>query len=424
MSNDNGKSRSDAILIIGGGIAGMTAAVEAAEVGRTVYLVEKSPSLGGRVARMNKYFPKLCPPSCGLEINYQRIRKLHDRIKVLTLAEVESVSGEVGAFEVTVKIHPRYINQNCTVCDECVMVCPVDRPSEFDYGMGTTKAIYRPFDLAFPARYVIDMNVCKGKECAKCVEACSYEAIELDMQPTNMKLNVGAIVVATGWDPKDAAAIDNLGFGRCANVITNVMMERLAAPSGPTGGKILRPSDGQPARNVVFVQCAGSRDANHLPYCSGICCLASLKQASYLREADPEAKAHVFYIDLRASGAYEDFLVRIQEDENIVVKKGKVAKIEEDPQTKDLNLEVEDILGGGKLRVKADMVVLASGMVPSLAASPLPLTLSVDEYGFCAPGEQPRGIIAAGTAKGPTDVASAVQDATGAALEAIQSLKQ
>jgi quinone-modifying oxidoreductase subunit QmoA len=267
------------------------------------------------------------------------------------------------------------------------------------------------------------MSVCKGKECAKCVEACKYDAVDLDMAAKSMKLNVGAIVVATGWTPNDATAITNLGFGRYANVITNVMMERLAAPNGPTRGKILRPSDGKPVETAVFVQCAGSRDENHLPYCSGICCLASLKQANYLREQNPESKVHVFYIDLRARGAYEDFLVRIQEDENIVAQKGKVARIDEDPQTRDLEVQVEDIFGGSRKRVKADLVVLATGMVPSIAVDPLPLDLARDEYGFCACNGQPAGVIPAGTAKGPSDVATAIQDATGAALKAIQCVR-
>ncbi|MBM3333882.1 CoB--CoM heterodisulfide reductase iron-sulfur subunit A family protein [Candidatus Sumerlaeota bacterium] len=424
MSNDKETSRSDAILVIGGGISGLTVAVEATEVGHPVFLIERQASLGGRVAQMNKYFPKLCPPVCGLEINYQRIRKNADKIKTLTLAEVEKVSGKVGAFDVTVKTHPRYVNERCTACGDCVSVCPVERPNAFNYGMDKTKAIYRPYDMAYPARYAIDMGVCAGSGCAKCVQACKYNAIELDMAPQNVRLNVGAIVVATGWEPKDAAAMENLGFGKCANVITNVMMERLAAPSGPTGGKILRPSDGKPVRTAVFVQCAGSRDENHLPYCSAVCCLASLKQATYLREQNPEATAHVFYIDLRATGTYEDFLVRTQGDANIVVKKGKVAKVQENPETKDLVVEVEDILGGGKLRMNADLVVLATGVVPSQKTCPLPFEIRCDEYGFCAAGDQPPGVIAAGTAKAPSDVATAIQDATGAALKAIQCVRQ
>ncbi|MCX8036471.1 MAG: CoB--CoM heterodisulfide reductase iron-sulfur subunit A family protein [Candidatus Sumerlaeia bacterium] len=422
MSQDNGKSRSKAILVLGGGISGITTAVELAELGYEVYLAEQAASLGGRVALMNKYFPKLCPPACGLEINYQRIRKAHDKIKVLTLAKTVAISGQVGAFEATLDIQPRHVNEKCTACDDCAKVCPVERASENDYGMGKTKAIYLPHTMALPMRYVIDMKACKGKECAKCVEACKYGAIDLDMKSTRLTLNVGAIVVATGWVPNDASRITNLGFGTCANVITNVMMERLAAPNGPTQGKILRPSDGKPVQTAVFVQCAGSRDENHLPYCSSVCCLASLKQANYLREQNPESKAYVFYIDLRAGGIFEDFLTRMQSDPAIMVQKGKVAKVQEDPATRDLHIEVEDILGGGKLRMRADLVVLATGMVPGLRATPLPLQLACDEYGFCAADGQLPGIVPAGTAKGPTDVATAVQDATGAAIKAIQWL--
>jgi quinone-modifying oxidoreductase subunit QmoA len=422
MNNGCPKSQSDAILVIGGGISGITAAVEAAEMGRTVYLVEKSASLGGRVARMHQYFPKLCPPACGLEINYQRIRKNHDRIKVLAPAEVQAVRGEARAFEVTLQLQPRYVNEHCTACGQCEPVCPVRRPSDFDYGMGDTPAIHRPHEMAFPSWYFIERALCPPT-CSKCVEACPYGAIDLSMTPKTLNLSVGSIIVATGWAPYDAARIDNLGFGSARNIITNVMMERLAAPGGPTHGKILRPSDGKPVRRAVFVQCAGSRDLNHLAYCSGVCCLASLKQATYLRKQNPESEVYIFYIDLRAPGVFEDFLVQVEQDKHVVLKKGKVARVEEDPATHDLWIEVEDILEGGKLRLQADLVVLATGMTPSTREAPLPLALQYDQYGFCA-GDQPRGVIPAGTTKAPVDVASAIQDATGAVLEAIIAMRQ
>ncbi len=424
MSDENGKSLSKAILVVGGGISGITTAVEAAEVGYEVYLVEKSPSLGGRVAQMHLYFPKLCPPACGLEINYQRLKKNREKIKTFTLAEVVRISGQAGAFEVDIKVAPRYVNEKCTVCGECSKVCPADCPNDFNYGMDERKAVDLPHEMAYPFRYALDISACKGKECSKCVEACAYDAIDLEMTEKTLTLSVGAIVTATGWEPYDAKAIDNLGFGRFPNVITNVMMERLAAPGGPTGGKILRPSDGQPVRKAVFVQCAGSRDVNHLAYCSGVCCLASLKHATYLREKNPESEAHMFYIDLRTTGIYEDFLNIVQEDEKVHVTKGKVAKVEEIPETKNLVIEAEDILGGGKMRMEADLVVLATGMVPSAKANPLPLELNLDEYGFCSPNGHPAGVIAAGTAKGPTGVASSIQDATGAALKAIHITRQ
>jgi len=411
-----------AILVVGGGIAGITAAVEAAEAGYEVYLVEKNPYLGGRVAQLYKYFPKLCPPYCGLEINFQRIRK-EPRIRVFTLAEVEKIEGRPGSFDVAVVLHPRYVNDRCTACNACVAVCPVDRPNDFNFGMGTTRAIYLPHEMAFPMKYVIDDKACKLAECAKCVEVCQYQAIDLGMQPRTLTLKVGAVIMATGWKPYDASRIDNLGFGRHPNVITNVMMERLAAPNGPTRGRILRPSDGKPVESAVFVQCAGSRDVNHLGYCSSICCLASLKEATYLREQNPGAKAYVFYIDLRTPGTYEFFSKKVLGDANIAIMKGKVARVAEDPVTRDLTVEVEDILLGEKRKLTVDLVVLATGMAPSLEGTPPAAGVKLDGDSFVVPDASGEGIFAAGCARSPVDVATATQEGTAAALRAIQTIQ-
>ena len=420
-SEPSGSSLSRSILVVGGGIAGITAAIEAAETGYDVFLLEKEAYLGGRVAQLNKYFPKLCPPTCGLEINFQRIRN-NRRVHLYTLAEVHSISGGPGNFDVTVTQHSRYVNDRCTGCDKCVAVCPVDRPNAFNFGMDTTKAIYLPHLMAFPLKYVIDGSACKFEECAKCVEACPYQAIELAMSPQTFRLKVGAIIMATGWKPYQAAKIDNLGFGRYSDVISNMMMERMAAPNGPTQGRILRPSDGKPAKNVVFVQCAGQRDENHLGYCSGICCLASLKQATYVREQSPDAKVFIFYIDLRAPGTYGFFSQKVQADGQVSAIKGKVAKIVQDSSTRDLIVEAEDILSGEKIRVHADLVVLATGMVASLDEG-VPAGMHHDKDHFLLPEESAPGIFAAGCARGPVDVATAAQDATAAALKAMGAIR-
>lgn len=409
----------ESILVVGGGISGITAAIEAAEVGYEVILTERAPFLGGRVVRSNRYFPKLCAPTCGLEINFRRM-KSNPRVKLLTLTELESISGQEGAYEVTLKSKPGMVNDNCTICDECAKVCPVERPNDFNFGLDNTKAIYLPHSMAFPTRYVIDPDVCKGAECNKCVEACAYDAIDLNMPEKTVKLKVGSVVMATGWDPYDATKLDNLGFGAYENVINNVMMERLASDNGPTEGKIVRPSDGAEPKSIAFVQCAGSRDENHLPYCSGVCCMASLKQVTYVKERYPDAEVFVFYIDIRALGMLEDFYRRIQEYENLSFVRGKVAKIEEDPQTKNLTVEADDTLSGSRATQTVDMVVLATGIVPSSNGADVPADLVHDEYGFIASG--PPGISAAGCAKRPIDVATSVQDSTGAALKAIQSI--
>ena len=407
------------ILVIGAGISGITAAVEAAEVGYEVFLVEENPYLGGRVARTNQYFPKLCPPHCGLEINFKRI-KTNPNIKIFTLAEVENISGKEGNLEVNIKINPRRVNNNCTACDKCTEVCPVERPNDFNLGLDKTKAIYLPHSMAFPMQYVIDEGVCLGEECAKCVAVCPYNAIDLGMPEENLKLKLGAIILAAGWKPYDASKIDNLGYGLYPNVITNVMMERLASPTGPTQGKIVRPSDGKEAKSIAFVQCAGSRDENYLPYCSGVCCLASLKQAAYIKEQNPDAKITIFYIDIRTPGTFEDFYLQAQENKNLSLVKGKIAKIEQDPKTKDLTVEAEDTATGEKIKQKVGMVVLATGMVPSSADKKIPAQITYDDYGFVA-SELP-GIYAAGCAIRPTDVGTSVRSATGAALRAIQSI--
>ena len=411
-----GKS-TQTILVVGGGMSGLTAAVEIGEVGYDVILVEKRPYLGGRVAQLHHYFPKLCPPYCGLEINFRRIKD-NPRIKFFTLAEVEKISGQAGNFDVTIKLKPRYVNNNCTICGKCVEVCPIERDDEFNYGLSKTKAIYLPHEMSFPAKYVIDDTVCD--KCGKCVQACAYKAINLEEKEKTVNLKVGAIIWATGWKPYDATKMDNLGFGKYKNVITNVMMERLAAVNGPTKGKILRPSDNKEIKSIAFVQCAGSRDENHLPYCSAICCLASMKQAGYVKEQYPDAKVYIFYIDLRAYGRFEDFYNRIKEYKDVYFIKGKVAKITEKPD-KSLLVEAEDILSGKRTSQEVDMVVLATGMMPVTAEEKVPADVSYDDFNFIVSNSD-SGIYPAGCAKRPMDVASSVQDATAAALKAIQSI--
>ncbi|MBI4720938.1 MAG: CoB--CoM heterodisulfide reductase iron-sulfur subunit A family protein [Chitinivibrionia bacterium] len=416
----SGNGTKGTILVVGGGISGITAAVEASEAGCEVVLVEKNPYVGGRVAQMYQYFPKLCPPACGMEINYRRLRT-SGLIRTVTMAEVASIAGEPGNYRVTIAHQPRGVNEKCTVCGACVPVCPVERPNDFNWGMDTTKAIYLPFETAHPQQYVIDAAVCAGASCNKCVEACTYGAIELGGKSRTEEIHVGAVVFATGWDPYDAAKITNLGFGVYPDVITNVMMERLAALAGPTGGRIIRPSDGKGIESVAFVQCAGSRDENYLSHCSGVCCLASLKQATYIREQYPDARVYIFYIDVRAPGRLEDFYAARQADEKISLIKGKVARIEQDPSGSKLTVEAEDVLGGGIVRQTVDLVVLATGMVPSKIGASVPKELLKDEHGFLTPEQAQPGIAAAGCAKRPVDVAACVRDATGAALKALQS---
>ncbi|MGC8554039.1 MAG: NAD(P)-binding protein [Candidatus Acidulodesulfobacterium sp.] len=424
LNNEN------AVLIIGGGHSGVSAALEITEaVDKKVYIIEKKSYIGGRVLQMYKYFPKLCPPFCGFEINTKRIKSSTEgNINFLVSSSVEEIAKakEGSGYKVKIKQKPQYINDNCTVCGECAKVCPEERPNDFNYGMDNTKAIFMPAISSFPLKYSVDDKYCKFSACKKCEEACRYGAINLDAKENIIELSVSDIIFATGWKPYEVEKLENLGYGKYKNVITNVKMERLAAENGPTGGKILRPSDGKEVKNVAFIQCAGSRNENHLPYCSAICCMASLKQAMYLREKNPESSPVIFYIDLRTPGRYENFLNKAQSDEKIKFNKGIVGKISEDHETGDLLLDVEDMLSGKKNKVRAEMVVLASGMASNIKDDlkeikiDEEIKIDIDENGFIFNDNFKEGIFSAGVARFPLDVYMSGQSATSAALSVIQ----
>lgn len=422
MTDEKATPASGSILVVGGGISGLTTALEAAEVGYDVYLVEKNPCLGGRVLQLNQYFPKLCPPTCGLEINYRRIKD-NPRIKVMTMTEVKAVEGEPGAYKASLNIRPRYVNENCTACGACAEACQKEIDSQMDFGMAKTKAAYLPHVMAFPTRYVLDPSIIGTEDAQRCKDACLYDAIDLEMTETSLILDVGAVVWATGWQPYDAKKIDNLKFGQIDNVVTNMMMERMASTTGPTDGKIQCPASGEAPESVAFVQCAGSRDENHLPYCSYICCMASLKQATYVREQYPDAKIYIFYIDLRTPGnRYEKFYNKIKEDENVFFIKGKVAEVSEDAASKKVTVVAENAVSGEKIRQEVDLAVLATGMQPTAAAVKPAANLKFNADGFMLNDFEKGGMFAVGCANKPMDVVSSNQNATGMALKAIQTL--
>lgn len=405
-----------AILVVGGGISGLTAALEAAEVGNDVFLIDKNPSFGGRVAQLNEYFPKMCPPSCGLEINFKRIRNSR-KIRTYTMASVASVSGGPGNYEVSVEIAPRYVNSNCTACGDCAAACPDEIDNEFNFGMDKCKAAYLPHEMAFPRRYVIakDGLSAEGAEAVKA--SCKYDAVDLDMKRETITLNVASIVWATGWQPYAPEKMETLNFSKSNAVVTNMMVERMAAPNGPTGGKIVVPGTDKEIESIGFVQCAGSRDENHLEYCSYICCMATFKQMNYIREQYPEAKIYVFYIDLRTPGKYEKFREKLMADENAQFIKGKVADIEVDDD--GVTVIAEDAVSGDKVQQKVDLAVLATGMQPSFAEGGEPAGVKLDNNGFVL-SDYASGIIGAGCAKKASDVATTTQSSTAAALKAIQ----
>lgn len=416
MTDERSTPVAGGVLVVGGGISGLTAALEAAEVGKDVFLIEKNPYMGGRVAQLNQYFPKLCPPSCGLEINFKRVKN-NRRIRMYTLTEVKSVAGSAGNYQVTLETKPRYVNSNCTACGACAEACPEERTNAFNLGMDKTKAIYKAHDMAFPMRYVLDADACT--KCGKCVEVCAYQAIEMDMAAKTFTVDVASIVWATGWNPYDATRMTNLKFGSSNAIITNMMMERLAAPGGPTDGKILRPGDNKEPASFAFVQCAGSRDENHLEYCSFICCMATLKQITYIREQYPDAPVTVFYIDLRSPGKYEKFREKLMADPKVTFIKGKVADIIAEADG-GVTLVAENALTGDKVRVKADLAILATGMEPAARNLGAQFGLAMDKSGFII-ADEAKAMFAAGCAKKAADVVTSTQNSTAAALKAIQA---
>jgi len=411
----------ETILVVGGGISGMTAALEAAETGKQVVLVEKRSYLGGRVSQLYKYFPKLCFPTCGLEIN-QRRAKMNPNLRVLTMAEVTDIKGQPGSYTVSVKLSPRYINENCTACGDCEKAVETEFDDEYNYGLGKRKGAYLPYRMAHPQRYVLDPALVGTDEGRKAKDACKYDAIDLEMSEETIGFPCGAVVWATGWRPYDAAKIQPYGYDRIANVITSVEFERMADPSGPTGGKLVRPSDGKEAKKIAFIQCAGSRDHNYLMHCSRICCMASLKQCTYVSDAyGADADISVYYIDIRAIDRFEDFYQKVKQIEQVKFIKSKPAAVVADKEGNPVVHGV-DTEGYKRFEDTHDLVVLAIGMEPSVDKDSFPVGISINREGFIEAKPENGGIFAAGCTSDALDVNRAVQHATGAALRAIQTI--
>lgn len=410
----------ETILVVGGGISGLTAALEAAETGKQVVLLEKRPYLGGRVSQFYKYFPKLCFPTCGLEINQRRVKQ-NPNVTVLTMAEVTGIDGEAGNYRAKVRVTPRYINDKCTACGDCAKAVTTEFDDEYNYGLSKRKGAYLPYRMAHPNRYVIDPRLIGTPDADKAKAACKYNAVDLNMAEEDITIPCGAVIFATGWQPYDANKIQPYGYDRIQNVVTNVEFERMADPQGPTQGKIVRPSDGREAKRIAFIQCAGSRDHNHLLHCSRICCMVSLKQANYVLDAyGADADINIYYIDIRAIDRFEDFYAKVRDHKNVTFIKSKVASIVENKKNGSPVLHGVNTEGYHRYADEYDLVVLAIGMQPSVAAAQFPAKLVFNAEGFIEPAAENGGIFAAGVASDALDVNRATQHATGAALRAIQ----
>ena len=421
-------------LVIGGGIAGMNAALDLAEMGFKVYLLEKAESIGGHMAQLDKTFPTL---DCSICIEGPKMVDVgrHPNIEIISYADLLSVSGFIGNFKVKIRRNPRFvIPENCTGCGECRDVCPIEYPNEWDMSLGVRKAISVPFDQAVPLLYTINKDYCI--ECYKCVDACgARQAINFEQQPEDIELEVGTIIVATGYDiylPYDNPLY---GYGKYTNVITSLEFERLILAAGPTGGKVVRASDGQKPHSVAFIQCVGSRDTNQYPYCSNFCCMYTLKHAIQLKEKYKEdVEVYIFYMDMRSNfKGYEEFYQRAR-SLGVNFIRGRVSRIFEISETKNLIIHAEDMMLGQPLEIEAEMVVLATAAIPKKGteemARILNLTRGADGFFMeshpkLKPIDTPTdGIFLCGSCQGPKDIPYSVSQGSGAASRAATVLSK
>ncbi len=427
-------------LVIGGGISGMQAALDMANSGFEVVLVEKTSSIGGRMSQLSETFPTLDCASCILTPKTVEVGH-HPNIKLLTYSEIDRVEGYLGNFKVRIKKKPAFVDwDKCTGCGLCSEKCPIKVPSEFERNMGKRNAIFIPFPQAVPKKPVIDSENCiylKTGKCRLCDKYCPTGAIDYDQHETFIEENVGVIIVATGYDLLSKDSIGEYGYGKYKDVIDGLQFERLLSASGPTAGEIKRPSDGKIPKDVVFVQCVGSRDPEHgMPYCSKICCMYTAKHALLYKHAVHEGQAYVFYIDIRSGGkGYEEFVQRAIEDEKIVYLRGKVCRIfKDDGDEGKLIVWGVDTLTGKKIEIAADMVVLAMAAIPNAGVKELAkkLKISTDAHGFineAHPKLRPvetltAGIFLTGCAQSPKDIPETVAQASGAAARAMTILSK
>jgi len=421
-------------LVVGGGIAGIQAALDIAQAGKKVILVERSASIGGHMARLSETFPTLDCSQCILTPRMVEAAS-HPNITLMTYSEVESVEGFVGNFQVTIRRKAKYVDwSKCTGCGDCWAKCPVKKiPSEFDAGLAPRTAIYRPFPQAVPNKPVIDAAHClmlTKKKCGVCAKVCERGAIHFEDADELFRVKVGAVVLATGFDLWDHSAYGEYGGGRWADVVDGFQFERLASASGPTGGEIRRPSDGAVPQTVVFIQCCGSRDAKvGKAYCSKICCMYTAKHAMLYKHKVHEGRAVVFYMDVRAGGkGYEEFVRRAVEADGVEYVRGRVSRIY---RRRDGRLVVRgaDTLAGKPVTIEADLVVLADAVVPRRGSERLARMFGVgyDADGFYSeahPKLRPvetsaAGVFLAGACQSPKDIPETVSQASAAAAKVL-----
>jgi len=424
----------NSVLVIGGGIAGMQASLDLASRGFRVYLVERNPSIGGRMVQLDKTFPTM---DCSICIVAPKMIECfrNPNITLLTYSEVQEVNGSVGNFTVKILKKPRFvIEERCTGCGMCAQHCPVEVHNEFDMDLGIRKAIYIPLPQAVPLKYTIDNENCV--KCDLCQKVCGAEAVDFNQQPQTISLDVGAIVVATGFELFDARTRSEYGYGRFQNVLVSLEFERLLSASGPIGGHIVRLSDGRIPRRIAFIQCVGSRSLKGgVSFCSSACCMYATKESVLIREHEPECEVYIFYNDLKVFGkGFQDFVARAEDDWGVRYVRALPGEVVEDSKTGDLTLWYEDTTENTTRSIQADLVVLCPALIPRATSKDLAsvLGLELDEYGFFkskdaqfAPVDtNVPGVFICGYCQGPKDIPESVAQASAAAARAAEVIAQ
>jgi len=423
----------DAVLVVGGGIAGIQASLDLADRGLKVYLVEKTPSIGGRMAQLDKTFPTMDCSICILAPKMIECMR-HPNIELLTYCEIEKASRSNGGFQVTVLKKPRYVEEEkCTGCGICAQHCPIQIPNEFNANLGIRSAIYVPFPQSVPLKYTIDDQNCT--RCRLCQRVCPADAVNFDQKLETITVDVSAIILATGFNLYDPFAIKEYGYGVYDNVITSMEFERLINAAGPTGGRLIRLSDGRIPRRIAFIQCVGSRSQKKgFPFCSSACCMYATKEAILIREHDPDSEVTIFYIDRKVYGkGFQEFLNRAEEHWGVKYIRGRPGHIREDRQTGDLILRYENTVTREIEEFHADLVVLCIALLPRADNMNLAELLGVktDLYGFFE-GKDPTcarvstnapGVFICGYCQAPKDIPESVAQASGAAGRAAERIK-
>ncbi len=428
-------------LVIGGGIAGIQTALDIADAGFSVDIVEKKPTIGGKMAQLDKTFPTLDCAACILTPKMVDVAQ-NENIRIFSYSEVEEVKGFVGNFDVKIKKRARFVDEvKCTGCGACIEKCPQKKvPNEFNLGMDNRRAIYIPFAQAVPKVATIDPDACnmlKNGKCGVCSKICAAGAIDYKQKDEIIEEKYGAIVVATGFEPISMDEFDEFAYNQSKDVITSLEFERLTNAAGPTAGKLLRPSDGKHPEKIVFVQCVGSRCASCAEkgkeYCSKICCMYTAKHAMLTRDKYPDTEVTVFYIDVRTPGKnFDEFQRRAVEEYGVKYVKGMVGKIT--PEGDKLKVRGSDLIANKQIKIDADLVVLAAAIEPDKTARPLAtmLTASMDTNDFFTeahpklrPVESPTaGVFLSGTCQGPKDIPETVSQAGAAASKVIGLLQK